>query len=68
MARRGDCHGTQVSDLPSSGYLCNGCRVYRCRRSEAFIPASLFAWARNERLQCDDFQPRYFHGLEGVRP
>lgn len=68
MARRGDCFRADLSSLPSGGYLCNGCRVYRCRKSTALIPASLFAWAQGKLPECDDYQPRYFRGLEGVRP
>lgn len=68
MARRGDCHGEVLSDLPSGGCLCTNCRVYRCTRRNRFMGLSLFAWANNERVQCDDHTPPQYRGLEGVRP
>ena len=67
-AQRRDSGRARVSDLFGPPRLCDHCQVYGCRRSDLFSRDSLLAWARNESFSCGEYSPKWFRGIEGVRP
>lgn len=45
---------------------CDKCKKRSCRLSANHWRALFFAMARSEVVNCDDYEPAYFRGLEGV--
>lgn len=65
MAQRGDSKRAQVSDLYRS--LCNDCKIKsRCRDRNLHSREEIFGGGYP--VECAEFQPDWFRGIEGVRP
>lgn len=45
---------------------CDTCRVRACVAEAVTRREVLFAWAADMSLGCEDYEPDYFHGVEGV--
>lgn len=45
---------------------CDKCRKRSCRLSANHWRALFFAMGRKEQVICVDFEPDYYHGVEGV--
>lgn len=46
---------------------CATCRsAGRCRDEELTYREAIFCWINGESLGCEDYEPRLYHGLEGV--
>lgn len=67
MARRGYDPGTTVSDLYRC--ICDGCRLQiRCRDHQLFCRDRLLGDVNGYNVECPEYQPECWHGLEEVKP
>lgn len=69
MAQRGDASRAQLSDVFGPLCLCDGCKLQpRCRDYNVYSRDSLLAWVNGFPMQCSEYEPLRWRGLEGVRP
>ncbi len=67
MAQRGKTGGADLFVLQSP--LCPDCkRKGTCRDFNLHHREAIFASINGYDVQCTEYQPLYYHGLEGVRP
>jgi len=46
---------------------CNTCQFSdECPKYNAMARTALYAWLDGKIINCDDHQPDFFHGIEGV--
>lgn len=45
---------------------CDTCKVSMCVAEAVTRREALFAWVADMSLGCEDYEPDYFHGVEGV--
>lgn len=45
---------------------CDKCKRKRCRKSATHWRKVFFAMATGKQVECRDFEPNFYHGLEDV--
>lgn len=46
---------------------CESCSCSRyCPKRAEYSRLAFFSFAKGERLECKDYEPRWFRGIEGV--
>lgn len=69
MAQRGDATGKKVPDLYGPVCVCDSCKQQgRCKDYNLHARDSVIGWINGYSVQCSEYQPAYFRGVEGVRP
>lgn len=69
MAQRGDSSGKAVPDLYGPVCQCDGCTQQgRCKDYNLHARDSVIGWINGYPVQCSEYKPLWFRGIEGVRP